>query len=647
MNSPLEPDVTSEELYRVIAEYTYDWESWIDASGRARWINPAVERITGFSVAECLARADYPIGLACEQDRPQLAEVLRAAARGESGNDVEFRVLHKRGEPRWVAISWQALRSPAGAFLGYRTSIRDIEERKRMEAELHVMRRRAESAVVARSELLANVSHELRSPLHGIAGFADLLADSTLDDAQRRYVERIVGECQSMQRHVEDLLQFAALEAGGLQLEQRPFDLDELVREVIEAERASASARELALEAELTLAQRWVEGDRVRLGQVLRNLIANALKFTEHGKVQVALTSAVEGEHTRIEIAVRDSGIGMNADEIERLLEPFQQAASDSARRHAGVGLGLSIVRRLVSAMRGSLRIESELGHGTTVSLRLRLKSAQPVTRALELEPSVTSSHHGETALIVDDKAIARELLRAQLERAGYLVSEAASGPEALACAESTAFDLVLLDYQMPGMDGAETALALRRLARTTARRLRIYLLTANVFVSAELGAAREAIDGILEKPLSKAALSGLLGELADEARAAQRDAEKGARELDSRVIEDLLAMPASDGRPLFVRVLERTREDVPRLLAHASEAAATRRWEEFARGMHELAGVAATIGARELARRARALEQTAHDGPLRPATVAHKLRAVARTWARNERALLALFAAS
>ena len=173
--------------YRAIAQYTYDWESWIGPRGKVRWINPAVERITGYSVRECMQMSDYPLRMVVPGDRSRIAEALHSAARGSVGNDLEFRVLRKDGALRWVAMSWQSILE-RGRRRGYRTSIRDIDQRKAFEQALHEARHQAERAVRSKAEFLANVSHELRSPAQCIRGFAELMALSQLDESQRRYL---------------------------------------------------------------------------------------------------------------------------------------------------------------------------------------------------------------------------------------------------------------------------------------------------------------------------------------------------------------------------------------------------------------------------------------------------------------------------
>ena len=627
--------------FRLIAEYTYDWETWVDGQGVTRWINAALERITGYRVEECLAQPDYPLALAYEEDRPVLARVLADAAAGGSGNDVEFRVRRRDGDLRWVAISWQSVRSDAGELLGYRTSARDIEERKRVEAELHVLRKRAEAAAVARSELLANVSHELRSPVHCIAGFAGLLLDTQLDSEQRRHLELIASECTGMVRQVEDLLQLAAIEAGGARLEQRAFDLSELVRSVVEVARPVADARRLEIVTELSLPDPWLLGDPTRIGQVLRNLLDNALKFTERGRVRVvarALSRAeADGDLLRVELSVHDTGVGIDPNDVARLLEPFQQASGATTRRHGGVGLGLSIVQRLVSAMHGTLQVDGVPGSGTSVRVELPLVAAAP-TESLP-PPLQAPTHRGEAALVVDDSAPARELLRAMLERSGYRVVEAESSRAAVERFEESEFDLVLLDYQMPDADGTETALALRRVlaSRASERKTAIYLLTANVFAR-ERVAANAAIDGILEKPLSRAELEALLNGLGGAGTAA--GPQRVSSLLDARVLADLAELKTQTGEPMLLRLLEQTHEDQERDMGLLADAVGALDQAAIVRHAHDIAGQAAVVGARDVASRARALEDLAAAGELSREEGDRRAHALRRAWSRSIRAL-------
>jgi PAS domain S-box-containing protein len=602
------------DLFRTLAEHTYDWETWVDSGGVVRWVNPAVERITGHAAGACLAMPDYPLSLAHPADRALLAHVLEEAARGHSGNDVEFRVITREGESRWVAISYQAVQADDGTPLGYRTSVRDIDERKRMESELHDMRRRAEAAAIARAELLANVSHELRTPAHCIAGFTELLLAGETEPARRRQLELIADQCASMQRQVEDLLELAALEAGGVRLADEAFDLAELCHKLVEAALPVARERGVSLHDELEACPRRVVGDAHRVHQVLRNLLDNALKFTERGEVRLAVCTDAGG----IRCDIIDTGLGFPPGELERLLQPFEQADARSTRRRGGAGLGLSICRRLVQAMSGQLRFESVPGQGTTVHVWLPLVPAQS---AAAVDLPAAHARPG-CALVVDDSAVARELLRGMLELEGWSVREASSGETALKEAARAELDLVLLDYQMPDGDGAEAAVALRRwfAARRPERRTPIFLLTANVFVREQLVAARHAIDGIVSKPLSRAALAHLLAAAAD----------LSTELLDERVVGELASTRARDGRSMLARVLGGVAAELPaslQALRAASDRAAA------ARAAHAIAGQALLVGARQLAQLARQLEDGLEVGAISHQEVNDQADQLERAW--------------
>jgi two-component system, sensor histidine kinase len=596
------------KLFRLIAEYTYDWETWVDASGRARWLNSAVERMTGFAVAECLADPEYPLSLVHADDRGIAARAFAEAARGLSGNDVEFRVTERTGKTRWVAMSWQPVRGPAGEDLGYRTSIRDIDARKQMEDELHAMRRRAEEALRARSALLANVSHELRSPVHCIAGFAELLSERPLGAVERRYLTLIQDQCDSMLHQVEDLLGLAAMEAEGVGLKPRAFDLVELVGRLVDAYEPRTRDRPVVLAASAQVSSAHRVGDALRLRQVIRNLVDNALKFTERGSVTVQVREGVGDE---VVVEVVDTGPGMHTSDIARMFEPFVQGDDATTRRHGGVGLGLSIAQRLVRAMQGTLEVESERARGTTMRVRLPL----PVAHAPVSQPPrpTSNARYPLRVLVVDDSAAARELLEAMLQRFGAEPTQAASGEEARRIAALAPFDLVLLDYQMPGADGAETGVALRRIldARLETQKTPVYLLTANVFARDALARSSAAFAGILEKPLAQADLERLLRSTAGARPHVATPVTEDAL-LDERVVADLRASTGRDGVPLLARFAPRVLGELSEGLARLDRAAGQ---DELARALHALAGSALGIGARGLGKLLRRAEDAARGG--------------------------------
>jgi CheY-like chemotaxis protein len=304
------------------------------------------------------------------------------------------------------------------------------------------------------------------------------------------------------------------------------------------------------------------------------------------------------------------------------------------------VGLGLSIVQRLVSAMHGTLLVDSALHNGTSVRVTLWLRAGAPTQRPLDTRPLPRHSlHRGEAALVVDDSAPARELLRAMLERSGYRVVEAESSRDAVLRFEEGEFDLVLLDYQMPDADGTETAQALRRVRATRGqgKKTAIYMLTANVFARERVG-TNPAIDGILEKPLSRAALDTLLSEIGGESQVALPKLPPAL--IDPRVIEDLAELKTQAGEPMLPRLLAQTEEAQTREFALLDAAVAELDQPAIARIAHNIAGQAALVGAHDVTRRARELEDEAVAGELARAEADLELHELKRAWTRALRAL-------
>ncbi|MET0390576.1 MAG: ATP-binding protein, partial [Polyangiales bacterium] len=461
-------------------------------------------------------------------------------------------------------------------------------------------------------ELLANVSHELRSPAHCIAGFVELLMHEKLAPAQRRYVELISDQCSSMLRQVEDLLSLAALEAGGVELMLAPLELPALIGSLLESVEPTAQARGITLSSELALSQPWVEGDVLRLKQVLQNLVDNALKFTESGSVLVAVRDDPTDPSHVVLFEVRDTGIGMQQFEVDALLAPFRQGDSGSNRRHGGVGLGLAIVERLVTAMGGKLEIESALGRGTVV--RFRVPLAPATKTGTEVDPDQDQPLLGR-ALVVDDSAPSRELLVAMLALSGVEAIEAASAQQARALLAGRDVDVVFLDYQMPESDGAEAAAMLRRVLslRDPSRRVPIYILTANVFAREQLREAAQSVDGVLTKPLSRAALTRLLRIVRSEPALPPSPTHT---QIDRVVVDELLSVRGKDGSPLLHRLLPKVATDMAETLDALETAASELDGPAVTRHAHAAAGHAAIVGARACAHLARELEDKSREQP-------------------------------
>ncbi|MFY0992020.1 ATP-binding protein [Halomonas sp. C05BenzN] len=376
--------------------------------------------------------------------------------------------------------------------------------------ELEVSARSAESASQAKSEFLATVSHEVRTPLNGVIGMSDLLLDQPLEGRARHYARTIHDSAGLLLELINDLLDFSKIEAGRLELESRPLELPELVDGVITLFVHRAEARGVTLVSRLDPALPVrVVSDPGRLRQVLLNLLSNAIKFTEAGEVRLEVAA---GGDNRIRFEVIDSGCGIEADQLPRLFEPFQQGDASTARRFGGTGLGLAICRRLVEAMGGRVGVESEPGAGSRFWFTLPLIPAQVESPLLAgVEPSPQPMHLDEARLlVVEDNPVNQQVAVAMLERLGCRVAIAERGVDALERVSRERFDLIFMDVQMPDMDGLEVTRRLRERGGWSAE-VPIVAMTAGGPGGEQARCLAAGMSGYLTKPLFQDALDEIL----------------------------------------------------------------------------------------------------------------------------------------
>ncbi|EME67641.1 multi-sensor signal transduction histidine kinase [Paramagnetospirillum caucaseum] len=355
----------SQKRFRAIADYTYAWENWFGTDGRLRWVNPAVERITGYAVAECHAMEDFPLPMVVEEDRPQLREILSAAKAGQSGQDMEFRVRTKAGEVQWVAMSWQPIVDGAGEPLGIRSSIRDIS----------VQKHSADMLVEAKAELermLFAASHDLQEPIRYILAYTQRL--------DREFAGDLPERAQSSMAFIREGANQLSLLVKGLvdyTRSNRPMTAFAPVdcRRVVEQAIADCRAMSAGSQAEFRMGELpTVHADPVLLFILFENLISNAIKFVRSGTPpQVTIDAQPEGEGWRIDIT--DNGIGIDPQYLQTIIRPFSRLHSRST--FPGAGLGLASALKVARMHGGRLWLESEPGQGTTVHIWLPA-SAQP-----------------------------------------------------------------------------------------------------------------------------------------------------------------------------------------------------------------------------------------------------------------------------
>jgi len=583
---------------------TLPTQGWVEA-------NDQLQRMLGYNLDELRAKTWAELTHPDDLD-VDLKQFERMLAGEIDSYTLDKRFIRKDGEIVSTNLAVACMRDEAGDVINVLASFQDITEQKKMDSDLHERikdldeaqsamlnmmedldeeKAKAQDATRAKSDFLANMSHEIRTPMNAVIGMAHLALKTELTAKQQDYLNKIQSSANSLLGIINDILDFSKIEAGKLDMEAVEFDLSETLDNVANVISVKAQEKE-NLEVLFYLDSRapnFLVGDPLRLNQILVNLGNNAVKFTEHGEI-VLTTKMIEtsGDKVALQFSMRDTGIGMTAEQQANLFQAFSQADTSTTRKYGGTGLGLTISKRLVNMMGGEIRVESEPGQGTTFSFTADFGlGKETVKKRFVPAPDL----RGLKVLVVDDNATSRQIFEDILEAFSFAVSLAPSGEEALENIEKAdrdkPFELVIMDWKMPGMDGLEASRQIKT-HKTLGKIPAIILVTAHGREELMQQADEIGLEGFLLKPVSSsmlfdAIMQALGKEVQDVTRVRRKKERKpddlkaiqGARVLlvEDNEINQQVAKEILEGAGLVVTIANDGREAVDLVQSSEFEA--------------------------------------------------------------------------
>jgi PAS domain S-box-containing protein len=496
----------SEEIYRLISTNTRDLVMLYEANEEATptFISPSVKDILGYEPEELLGKS--PFYLVHEEDRERIKDIIKRITLSGQPTTFEFRAVRKDGQVIWLESNSQPFFNAEGKIVGFQASAREITKRKEFEKSLHEAKLKAEQATNAKSEFLSMMSHEIRTPMNAIIGLTNILLDNSPTDAAKEYLNLLKFAGQNLLTIINDILDFSKIEAGKMELEETTFDLKALVMntKMMMIPKVMEKGLSMTVTYDENLPQTFI-GDPVRIGQVLMNLTGNAVKFTSSGSVHIGVSKIADrGQSRSIKLSVSDTGIGIAPEKLDAIFDRFSQADTYTTRKFGGTGLGLSITKSLVELMGSDIRVSSTIGEGSVFEFVLDLQTCNPADCQNESDVIISKTDSENIrVLLVEDNKVNQIVASTYLKKWKMEVTIASNGQEAVDAIESKNYDVVLMDLQMPVMDGYAATEIIRKKPDSYFREIPIIALTASAMMGMKDRVLEVGMNDFVSKPFN------------------------------------------------------------------------------------------------------------------------------------------------
>ncbi len=608
----------SEKRYRDLFNHSQALICTHDLDGRLQSVNPAICKVLGYTEEEMLGHYIGEFIPEKHRERFQLdyIDTIRESNNAVSG---EFCVLSKDGDE--IYLLYKNFRREEPGVEPYVIGFsQDITDRIKMEKELRLTKQLTDEVARAKESFLAHMSHEIRTPMNGILGIASLLNKTRLETLQRNYLKLIQESANNLLVIVNDILDLEKIVAGKLQLECIPFKIVDKIATTIQSFIYRAEEKELGLIFQNFIpADLVVEGDPYRLSQVLNNILSNALKFTDNGHITIA-TSIKERspEWVVADITISDTGIVFGGDQLRTIFEPFEQADASISRKYGGTGLGLAICKNMIEMQNGELMVISEEGKGSAFTVRIPYQISIEAMQENEIGQEIDFKSMGpRKVLVAEDVELNQYLARHILESWDFEVVIASNGREALEALETTAFDCILMDVQMPEMDGIEATQHIRSLSDPVKANIPIIALTANALKGDSEKYLAAGMTYYMAKPFDEERLFRVISRNLREFRDPKTDIllinNTRMSAEPSKLYDLTMVQSVSGGDDSFIKkMVSLFIETVPQNMQDLKKALQEENWDQVGRTAHKLKSTIDSMGIKSIRQEIRAVEANA-----------------------------------